>query len=285
MFQYADPRAHARSGTGSLSKVARYAPTVTATPPQIVEVANAGVVDWVIAAATLLAALVPLILFLRERADRTAAVARAEEAEHRRWEAEERYRREELLRLKEVAQSQSQKARRSRAEPVFAWLEVNDAPHPAPSDLASCSVVFSNETRYPLKGVWLEGVEVFRPDGVDNGPGWEGQEQTRPVKFYWFIVPPTRGKPLKVPLFSILVNRPMLPPPGFTLHRFVILDLAFTDTTGVRWKRDLVTDELQETEKSTEGGGAVFQNYANAFVTLFDSGRSRQSEEASAAPD
>lgn len=201
---------------------------------------------WLTAIGTFVAAVVPLVFFLIERRDRRSAEAKAlnserlrAAADHGRWEAEERYRREELERRRLNDEAELSERRRSQAEAIHLWRTPDDG----------WVLALANPTRLPVFKVhlFLDGGFFSRLQAVE-GEDPDSDELlwaiTVPLIAELDVLPPTGEKFFSRPLeqFRAYANGESLKPPRplvrpVTPDYFAIHSMLFTDASGTRWSR------------------------------------------------
>lgn len=222
----------------------------------------------VTAAGTLAAAVVPFVLFLLERRSRKDADARAaladqrrEQAEHGRWEAEERYRREELARSQARDEAAAAAERSRYATGVSVWIEgppVQERGGWITAPRSAFTVFASNLSGSPVFEVDIRGVEryarTFEESDIKSADPMHplaGTDlmRTTNAEVHWGVIPPTGSQPLERALSDLLDNRDDEFDPRYHLNDFEVQAVIFTDVNGRHWKRSGRSGDLREWDR------------------------------------
>ena len=213
-----------------------------------------GWLDYVTAGGTVGAALVPLIFYFRERADKKKAQAesaalqqRTEAAERARDEAERRFQAETLqlqqtesARLASVEDARVEAEQRSQAELVHVWSDGYQG---------DIGVYCMNASRQPVSNVmiWLD-VQYYETRHSDD----EGLRDIKRVPQVVVLsqLPPSGESPPPHSLAELL--DPLFDPPaGYVQFQVMVTQLQFVDARGVRWNRNVAANELTKPRSNT----------------------------------
>ncbi|GAA4758487.1 hypothetical protein GCM10023328_47610 [Modestobacter marinus] len=206
-----------------------------------------GPLDYATAFGTVSAALIPLIFYFLERSDRKRAQALAKIAEQRRETAERQrneaelkqrdteleFRRQELARAAEREEAQEERGRREQAELIHVWSD---------GWTTDIGIYCMNASKQPVSNVMVYVDLSF----VKLSPVEEGLFDTKQSSCSGILdqLPPTGEHPKAHSLEELL--DPLLEiPDGYEPLQVKITEVHFTDARGVRWIRNVATNELR----------------------------------------